>query len=84
MLKNVNWEQGFQRLWLVYACLVLLDAILSRLNELAGPPFSPEWFEILLRADFRAGLNTVLWLFVPVVLSKAFQWVSKGFRDDSK
>ena len=86
MFKNVNWEKGFQRLWQVYACLVFCFAIFLRLIDAgySNPTFSPEWFAILLKADLWAGVTIALWLFVPVVISKAFQWVAKGFKPDNK
>ena len=33
MLKNVNWEQGFQRLWRLYACIFICGTILSKYLE---------------------------------------------------
>ena len=85
MFKNVNWEKGFQRLWQVYACLVFCFAIFLRLIDAgySNPTFSPEWFAIFLKADLWAGVTIALWLFVPVVISKAFQWVSKGFKGNT-
>ncbi len=84
MPKNVNWEKGFRRLWQVYACLILCGAILDRLGDAgySGATFSQEWFSTLMKADYGTGIWLLFWLFLPVIISKAFQWVQKGFKPD--
>ena len=86
-LKNLHWEKGFQRLWLVYVFIFICGTIFSKYEEY---PYgiSSNWLapliDIIDTWDPEFWFWLALWLFVPVLLSKAIQWVLKGFKADNK
>jgi hypothetical protein len=83
-LNNANWEKGFQRLWLVYV-FIFISGMLFQLYEVYRfYPDSENWFFPIGTFISESWLYILLWLFVPVLLSKAIQWVLKGFKPDNK
>jgi hypothetical protein len=85
-LTNLNWEKGFQRLWLIYACLLLCRAFIYQAAEAESfdESYGREWLAAFIKVDFVEATYLLFWLFAPVLLSKAFQWVLKGFKTDNK
>jgi hypothetical protein len=88
MLKNVAWEKGFRRIWAIYAVIVMVICVVASWNDAfytyEGPHYLTRNFLDQLLAFIKAlpitFFQIILWAFAPVVISKAFQWVAKGFR----
>jgi hypothetical protein len=80
-LKNVDWERGFRRLWAVYAiaCLVI-SAFFAFLSEyFDGQGFWTFIGDFL--GTFANNLSAAFFfIIIPVIVSKAIQWVIKGFQ----
>ncbi len=91
MLKNVDWNRGFFRLWLVYLVLVIAFSLMwiaghpemSLFGQKALPegqippePVLPGFFD-------RLGIFLVMvaiYSLPPLLVYKAGQWIVNGFK----
>jgi hypothetical protein len=91
MLKNIDWDRGFFRLWLAYLVLVIAFCVmwiaghpdLSLMGqkalaegELLAKPVFPRFLESLIIFVVMVAIYSL----PPLVIYKAGQWIVSGFK----